>query len=89
MIKHVSGWELPRKLEECNVYVKHFSEAQVRCLKDYVNSLLREKPGHFILDVGTNSLDSNRSLNLIAKKKWKKKSIFNGSLENYQNATSE
>ena len=67
MIKHVNGWELSKKLEECNVYVKHFSKAQVCCVKDYLNSSLSKNLGHSILHVGTNSLDIHKGLKLKAK----------------------
>ena len=36
MIKHVNGWEISRKLQNCKVYVKHFSGAKTKCMKDYI-----------------------------------------------------
>ena len=37
MIKHVNGWEISRKLQRnCKVYVKHFSGAKTRCMKNYI-----------------------------------------------------
>ena len=67
MIKNIKGWEISKKLQNANVYVKHFSGAKVRCMKDYLKPSLRENPDHFVLHVGTNDLDSDRSPDLIAK----------------------
>ena len=67
MIKHINGWNLSKKLKVCKVYVKNFSVAKVRCLKDHVKLSLSENPELFILHVGTNNLDSDRSPELIAK----------------------
>ena len=72
MVKNIKGWEISKKLENANVYVFykclwHLSGAKVRCMKDYLNSSLRENPDHFALHVGTNDLDSDRSPDLIAK----------------------
>ena len=36
-------------------------------MKDYLKPSLRENPDHFVLHVGTNDLDSDRSPDLIAK----------------------
>ena len=36
-------------------------------MKDYLKPSLRENPDHFVLRVGTNDLDSDRSPDLIAK----------------------
>ena len=67
MIKNIKEWEILKKLQNANVYVKHFSGAKVRCMKDYLKPSLRENPDHFVLHVGTNDLDSDRSPDLIAK----------------------
>ena len=67
MIKKIKGWEISKKLQNANVYVRHFSGAKVRCMKDYLKPSLRENPDHFVLHVGTNDLDSDRSPDLIAK----------------------
>ena len=67
MIKNIKGWEISKKLQNANVYVRHFSGAKVRCMKDYLKPSLRENPDHFVLHVGTNDLDSDRSLDLIEK----------------------
>ena len=67
MTKNIRGWEISKKLQNANVYVKHFSRAKVRCMKDYLKPSIRENPDHFVLHVGTNDLDSERSPDLIAK----------------------
>ena len=65
MIKNIKGWEISKKLQ--NVNSRHFSGAKVRCMKDYLKPSLRENPDHFVLHVGTDDLDSDRSPDLIAK----------------------
>ena len=67
MIKNIKGWEISKKLQNANVYVRHFSGAKVRCMKDYLKPSLRENPDHFVLHVGTNDLDCDRSPDLTAK----------------------
>ena len=49
------------------VYVKQFSGARTKCMKDYVKPSLRKNPDHFILQVGTNDLIKERSPERIAK----------------------
>ena len=68
MIKHVNGWEISGKLQgNCKVYVKHFSGAKTKCMKDYIKPSQRENSDHYILHVGTNDLCLDRSQELIAK----------------------
>ena len=67
MIKNIKGWEISKKLQNANVYVRHFSGAKVRCMKDYLKPSLKENPDHFVLHVGTNDLDSDRLPELTAK----------------------
>ena len=68
MIKHVNGWEISRKLQgNCKVYVKHFSGAKTKCIKDYIKPSQRENWDHYILHVGTNDLCLDRPPELIAK----------------------
>ena len=66
-IKHVSGYDIARKLNKCKVFVKCFSGAKVRFLKDHMKPSLREKPDHIVLHTGTNDLNSYRSQELIEK----------------------
>ena len=47
--------------------MKQFSGAKTKCMKDYMKPSLRENPDHFILNVGTNDLNTERSPELIAK----------------------
>ena len=65
--KNIKGWEISKKLQNANVSVRHFSGAKVRCMKDYLKPSLRENPDHFVLHVGTNDLDSDRSPDLMAE----------------------
>ena len=67
MIKKIKEWEISKKLQNANVYVRHFSGAKVRCMKDYLKPSLRENPDHFVLHVGTDDLGFDRSPDLIAK----------------------
>ena len=67
MIKNIKGWEILKKLQNANVYVRHFSGAKVRCMKDCLKPSLRENADHFVLHVDTNDLGSDRSPYLIAK----------------------
>ena len=52
MIKHINGWEVSKRLEsDCKGYVKQFSSAGTKCMKDYMKPSLQENPDHFILHV--------------------------------------
>ena len=44
--KHINnGWEISKLLQsDCKVYVKQFSGARTKFMKDYVKSSLRENP---------------------------------------------
>ena len=48
IIKHVNGYDVAGKLNNCKVFVKSFSGAKVRCLKDHMKPSLRENPDHFV-----------------------------------------
>ena len=68
MVKHINEWKISKRLQsDCKVYVKQFSGARTKCMKDYMKPSLRENPDHFILHVGTNDLNTERSPELIAK----------------------
>ena len=68
MVKHINGWEISKRLQsDCKVYVKQFSGARTKCMKDYTKPSLRENPDHFILHVGTNDFNTERSPELTAK----------------------
>ena len=68
MVKYINGWEISRRLQsDCKVHVKQFSGAKTKRIKDYMKPSLWENPDHFILNVGTNDLNTERSPELIAK----------------------
>ena len=60
MVKHVEGWKLKKSFDkDHNVYLRSFSGAKVKCMKDYVKPCIREKnPDYVILHVGANELNS-------------------------------
>ena len=63
MVKHINGWEISKCVQsDCKVYVKQFSGARTKCMKDYIKPSLPENPDYFILHVGTNDLNTERSL---------------------------
>ena len=69
MIKHLNGWEMLKKVQnpDCKIYVKHFAGAKTTCIKDYTKcSLLKNVSNHFVLHIGTNDLDSDRTATSIA-----------------------
>ena len=59
MIKNIKDWEMPKKLRNANVYVRHFAGAKVRCMKDHIKPTLREKRDHIVLHLHTNDLVSD------------------------------
>ena len=69
MVKHVEGWKLMKSIDKNhNVYVRNFSGAKVKCMKDYVKPCIREKnPDYVIFHVGTNELNSELPPERIAK----------------------
>ena len=60
VIKHVNDYVIERKLDKCKVFVKIFSGAKLRCLKDHMKPYLCENPDHFDLHTGINDLNSDR-----------------------------
>ena len=60
-MKHVKGYELSRKVENCKVYFTSFSGAKVMCMEGYVKPTLREIPTHIILHVGTNDVPTKKA----------------------------
>ena len=64
MAKHIIGWKISKCLQsDWKVWVKQFSGATAKCMKDYIKPLLKENPNHFILRVGTNELNTESLLN--------------------------
>ena len=70
MVKHIQGWDISSKLHNKHkkVYVRSFSSAKVKSMKDYSKSCIKEdKPDYLILHVGTNDLPSENTSERIAK----------------------
>ena len=69
MVKHVEEWKLSKNVDRKHkVYVRNFSSAKLKCMKDYVKPCIRENNlDHVIIYVGTNELDSERQAVMIAK----------------------
>lgn len=60
-------YTISRKLiSKYKLYVRNFSGAKMKCMKDYLKPSLRENPNHRILHVGTNAPNSKRSPELTA-----------------------
>ena len=60
---------MPKKVHrsESKIYVKSFPGAKISRWQDYMKLLLRSTPNHFLSDVGTNDLNSNKPSEVIAK----------------------
>ena len=69
MIKHTKGWEMSSKIcHKHNIYIRSFSGAKVRSMKDYVKPCVRgENPDHIIIHVGTTDLNSEINPERVAK----------------------
>ena len=68
MVKHLNTFEISRKSpSKCKIYVCNFPGAKTRCMKDYLKPSLLENLDHFVLHVGTNYLNSERSSEPITK----------------------
>ena len=67
IVKHIRSYELSQKVENCEAFVKSFSDAKVRCMEDYMQPTLRETSSHVILDVGTNDVTTNQDPQQIAE----------------------
>ena len=35
MIKHLNGWEMPKKIKNCKVFIRSFLGAKIQCMDDY------------------------------------------------------
>ena len=49
------------------MFLRNFPGATTQCMAHYMKPSIRVKPNHFILQVGTNDLSSNRPPDKIAK----------------------
>ena len=68
MVKHLNGWEMPKKLNtNYKMLVKTFLGAKTTYMHDYVKPSVRSSLDHFILHVGTNDLSSDKSPEEIAR----------------------
>ena len=66
--KHIRGYELSQRVENCKVFIKSFFGAKVRCMEDYIPLTLRETPSHVIhLHVSTNDLTTKQDPQQIAE----------------------
>ena len=56
MVKYVEVWKLPKNVDRKHkAYVRSFSSAKVKWVKNYVNPFIRENnPDHMIIHVGGN-----------------------------------
>ena len=50
----------------CKIYVKRFAVAKTTCMENYMQHSSRNASNHFILHVGTNDLDSDKTAEHIA-----------------------
>ena len=68
LVKYVEGWKLKISIEKNhNVYIRSFSGAKIKCMKDYVKPYIHEKnPDNVIFHVGTNELNSELPPEIIA-----------------------
>ena len=61
------GAAIKNRLEH-SIYVRSFSGAKVRSMKDYVKPCVRDKnPDHIIMPVGTNDLNTKNNPGRVAK----------------------
>ena len=67
IVKHIGGYELLQRVENCKFFVKSFSGANVRCMEDYIQPTLRETPSHVILHVGTYDVTTKQDPQQIAE----------------------
>ena len=66
-MKHIRGYELSQRMENCKVFIKSFSGAKVRCMEDYIQPTKRETLSHVILHVGTNDVTTKEDPQQIAE----------------------
>ena len=67
IIKHINGYEISGKLENCKVFVRSCNGATMRCLKDHVKPVLHENPDEIMFHIGTNDLPSRKRNKDIAE----------------------
>ena len=52
--------KLQKKLDNCKVYVKSFSQAKIKCMEDYAQPTIRTNPDHEVIHVGIKDLSSKK-----------------------------
>ena len=67
MVKHFNGWEMSKKIKNCEVYVQSFPGAKVQCMGDYKKPWIRDEPDNFIVHDETNDLNSKVSSKSVAE----------------------
>ena len=67
IIKHLNGYVIGSKTGNCNVYVRQYHGARLRCMVGHVKPIIRDKPDHIIFHVGTNDIPSDKDAGDIAK----------------------
>ena len=68
MVKHIEGWKMRKALRNGeNVVVHSFSGATTDDMKSYILPTKRRNPGHVVIHVGTNDLESDETPKEIAK----------------------
>ena len=67
MGEHLNGWEMSKNIKNCKVYVQSFPGAKIQCIDDYKKPSMRDEPDYFIVNVGTNDLNSEVPSKSIAK----------------------
>ena len=68
MVKKVNGFYLTRNIKhKFLVKVRPFSSAKTRCMYDHAKPTIRElNPEHIILHVGSNDLNSEKTVSQIS-----------------------
>ena len=56
-----------KSIKICKVYVWSFPRAKLQCMSDYKKRLMRGKPDHSIVHVGTNEINSEVLSKFIAE----------------------
>ena len=67
IIKHINGYEISGKLENCKVFVRSCHGATIRFLEDHVKPVLWENPDKIIFHIGTNDVPSGKGNKDIAE----------------------
>ena len=56
ILKHVIGYEIREKLDNCKVFLKSFLGAKMKCMEDYAQPTVRTNPDLIVINFGTNDL---------------------------------